>query len=145
MKHFYGDNCPNGHFIEGTPDTVKVVLAGAPFRGVTAQAKIDVLVQTALDFHDKAMAYEQKANARLERIKETLIEVHYRRARAGNPLSRRIMADPDSLQVYAEAQASTDPKWQAYVANNQFYTRKAGLANSMAQTLIAQQHMTGGM
>lgn len=149
MEHHYGDACYNGHFIEDTPEGIQELLRGKPYppSGGMIDDQIQKLSGVAQNFYERAMEYERLANDRAALLREAEYAIHQRRAKAGNPLSKRALQSAGTIAKYAEVIASSDPKWQAHVANNQFYTRKADMTNSMVQTLLALKsyHDKGGI
>lgn len=108
--------------------------------------KIKQLIDSALTNHQRAYEYEQAASDRRQTIYERELDKLYKSAAAGNKLSQKTVAqikagDDRGFQVTVDSIASDDTIWQAHVANNQFYTRKAALDNEMAQTLMKAKEM----
>lgn len=105
--------------------------------------RINDLVASAEFNHTTACMYEDKANARVRYLREELRYIHHVRARAGNPISQRIIQPgyERDFETLVDDRASLDPQWNGFVSNNKFYTRKANLDNQMVQTLIQRLEM----
>ena len=109
--------------------------------------EIRELIASARENYKLAYEYEQKCSERREtiRIRELKRVTEY--AAAGNEADKAVMKQlraegkSTSFDVSVDTIASNDTLWRGYVANNQFYTRKADLDNQMAQTLLKAKEL----
>jgi hypothetical protein len=108
------------------------------------EEQIRRVTQSATENYNKAYEKEQQASDRRTLLHEKERAVHESRAAAGNPLSKILLQHPKRFETAADTRVTNDPIWRALVADNQFYTRKADLDNTMLQNLMAmRERMTG--